>query len=79
MVVDDDPVQRHLTCAILEKAGMTIIRCEGAEKALLLLDRGEKVDTIVTDLQMPVLDGIEMTRRLRKEGCTIPLHVHRRG
>ena len=65
MVVDDDSVQRHLACSILEKAGMTIIRCEGAVEALCRLDQGEHVDTIVTDLQMPGIDGWRFCRLLR--------------
>jgi PAS domain S-box-containing protein len=65
VVVNDDPVQLHLTSSILEQDGMRVIRCRGAEEALAILQQQPAVDAIVTDLHMPHIDGWRFCRLLR--------------
>ena len=77
LLVEDCPVQQRLLLEILRSAGAEVtLECNGqAALDRVALRRSDEngFDLIVTDFQMPVLDGIEMTRRLRKEGCTIPI------
>ncbi len=64
LVVDDSPSIRRLTVQALESAGLRATACEGALEALAQAAR-ESFDAVVTDLNMPDLDGLTLTRRLR--------------
>ncbi len=65
LVVNDDPLQLHLTASLLEREGMRVLRCTGAEEALRLLSRESHLDVIITDLHMPGIDGWRFCRLLR--------------
>lgn len=64
LIVDDDSLIRELISLILRSAGYSVLTAENGEDALDKL-KGTSVDTIVTDLRMPRMDGIEFTRELR--------------
>nr|WP_286202660.1 response regulator [Comamonas sp. JC664] len=64
LVVDDSPLTRELIANLLEAVGYdTVIAADGAE-ALEVLD-SYSVDLVVTDLEMPGVDGLELARRLK--------------
>jgi CheY-like chemotaxis protein len=64
MVVDDEPAIRTLLVRSLGKLDADVVAvCDGAEAlAAALVDMP---DVIVTDLDMPVMDGVELCRRIR--------------
>jgi two-component system sensor histidine kinase and response regulator WspE len=64
MVVDDSPLTRELISALLEAVGYDIITAGDGAEALHLLTQGP-VDLVVTDLEMPGLDGLELTREIK--------------
>jgi len=64
MVVDDSPLTRELISALLEAVGYDIITAGDGAEALHLLTQST-VDLVVTDLEMPGLDGLELTRELK--------------
>jgi CheY-like chemotaxis protein len=51
---------------LLEDAGFSVTGVESADDAMLALAR-EQVDCLVTDIEMPGVDGLDLTRRLRAE------------
>jgi two-component system response regulator HydG len=57
LVVDDDDAQLKLLKVVLEADGWTVFPALSGEEALALLDAGEEVDVILTDLVMPGMDG----------------------
>ncbi len=66
LLVDDDDLVRETLAAQLERMGyVTLVACGGAE-AVALLDAGEAVDALVSDLLMPKINGIETIRRARQ-------------
>ncbi|MDS1137889.1 sigma-54-dependent transcriptional regulator [Nitratireductor indicus] len=76
LIVDDDPVQRRLLQAAVEKLGHTPLLAENGADALHLLDR-TRPDTraVILDLMMPGMTGIEVLDRLRDSGNPLPVIV----
>jgi DNA-binding NtrC family response regulator len=77
LLVDDDPiVLRALRRLLLgARPGWEIDMAESAEAALLLIE-SKSYDVVVTDLQMPVLDGATFLVRLKKEHPSIMRVIH---
>lgn len=66
VLVDDDPIMRELASAKLCEAGYLVLQaCDGAE-ALKLLQK-EGADLVISDLDMPVMNGFELTEAIRKD------------
>jgi DNA-binding response OmpR family regulator len=65
LVVDDEPKIIQLVCDYLERAGFAV-RSVTSGQAALALALAEKPDMIVLDLGLPDLDGLDVTRTLRK-------------
>jgi PAS domain S-box-containing protein len=72
LLVDDDPLVRELTAEQLEAAGFRALSAKGGQAALALLDAGEAVDLLLTDLSMPDLDGIAVIARARQRRPGLP-------
>ncbi len=66
LLVDDSRVTREMVRRILEDAGFKVTGVGSADDAMLALERGP-VDCVVTDIEMPETDGLDLTRRLRAE------------
>jgi signal transduction histidine kinase/CheY-like chemotaxis protein len=76
-LVEDGPDNQRLFSLLLRKAGAEVTLAENGQRAIDLVhaasDTGEPFDVILMDMQMPVLDGYEATRRLRAEGYARPI------
>jgi len=66
LVVDDEPEIVRLVRAYLEEASFRVVIASDGEQALYVA-RHEKPDLVVLDLLMPRMDGLEFTRRIRRE------------
>lgn len=66
LVVEDHPTNRELAQAMLERLGQTVCMAENGEVAMEYLCR-ESFDLVLMDIQMPVIDGLETTRRWRQK------------
>ena len=66
LLVDDSRVTREMMRRLLEDAGFKVTGVGSADDALLALAR-EHVNCLVTDIEMPGVDGLDLTRRLRSE------------
>ena len=74
LVVDDESNIREITMAALEKFGYRVRSAtNGAEALQQIQESGEKFNVVITDVAMPVLDGVELVRRLRADGQQIPV------
>ncbi|THB67555.1 MAG: response regulator [Desulfovibrio sp.] len=65
LIVDDARVARQIVKNMLEESGFTdIIEAENGDKALELLSK-EKVDCVLSDWNMPKMNGLELLRKIR--------------
>ena len=72
LVVDDSPIDRRLAAALLTKVGFTLLLAENGHEALASLER-ERADVVVTDLQMPEMDGLTLVEEIRSRYPEIPV------
>jgi CheY-like chemotaxis protein len=66
LVIDDNPVNLKLAAEVLLADGHVVIRAEDAEQALALLET-QMPDLVLTDIALPRMDGMELTRRLKAD------------
>lgn len=67
LVVDDSPFFRNLLQPLLTVAGYDVVCVESADAALELCDAGEDFDVIISDIEMPGMNGFEFARKVSSE------------
>ena len=67
LVVDDSETVRQVLQLTLSKAGFEVVEAEDGVDAMNKLS-GRPVDMIVTDLNMPNMDGLELIKKVRETG-----------
>lgn len=72
LIVDDEVSLRFLLQNRLKKMGYEVEFADCGEKALLQIQNGLRPQMILTDLQMPGLDGLGLMGKLKDEGYDIP-------
>ena len=72
LVVDDGSTNRKLIDLVLRRAGARVTQAENGREACELA-KAEHFDLILMDMQMPVMDGYQATRELRKAGVSCPI------
>ena len=74
LVVDDRPTNREVLTTLLGYRGHRLLEADNGDEALAIA-RQEHPDLIISDILMPIMDGIEMARHLRSdpECCRIPI------
>jgi len=72
LVVDDSPLDQKIAGSIVEAEGMAVIFAANGQEALNRMAK-EKADLVLTDLQMPVMDGLELVRQIKKRYPATPV------
>jgi len=75
LVVDDDPTQRRLIQAVLEREGFAVAHAENGDAAIERLGAGAAVDVVLLDLVMPGISGQETLVEMRARGFNQPVIV----
>ena len=72
LVADDDEDILALVKAVLERSGHEVVAVADGEEALASV-RTRRPDLAVLDITMPHVDGLEVLRRLRTSGSSVPV------
>lgn len=72
LVVDDDSMAAEMTGAVLEELGHEVILAEDGMDAAMKLNADSGIEMVISDMNMPMLSGIELFRELREQGSALP-------
>lgn len=72
LVVDDDPLAAAMVAAVLEALGHTVLQAENAIEAAEQLNAHSDIALVVSDMNMPMVSGIDLFRELRAQGNLMP-------
>jgi len=66
LVVEDNPTNQKVVESLLHKLGVRTLLAEDGQQAVDAIRRGDGVDLVLMDLQMPVMDGYDATEQIRR-------------
>jgi DNA-binding NtrC family response regulator len=72
LVVDDDDTFRIMLMETLKLSGYNVIGASDGTEALEILEQGG-IDTVIADIKMPKMDGISLTRQIKKTWPNLPV------
>jgi CheY-like chemotaxis protein len=73
LLVDDTAIIRMMIAEFLERSGHTVIQLDNALDAVELLKTDEVFDIIVSDIEMPNLNGIDFGKIVKRDHANIPI------
>ena len=72
LVMDDDGATREFIGSALEKAGYSVVACKNGKEGVAEFKKGN-FDLVITDISMPIVDGIDAIILIRKENAAVPI------
>jgi two-component system, chemotaxis family, sensor kinase CheA len=75
LFVDDSPFFRNMLVPVLKAAGYDVHAVGAPDEALALIKKGQKFDVIVSDIEMPGMNGFELAEAIRADarGTQVPI------
>ncbi|HEX4737603.1 MAG TPA: PAS domain S-box protein [Allosphingosinicella sp.] len=73
LVVEDNDHVRDFAMSLLDELGYRVLAAESAEEALVLIERGEPIDVVFTDVVMPGLNGVDLAKIAREKRPDLPV------
>ena len=74
LVIEDNDQNMYMTTFLLEKAGMKVVQARNGQEGLELASTVDP-DLILLDIQLPIMDGYEVARRLKAQERTAGIPV----
>jgi two-component system, chemotaxis family, sensor kinase CheA len=75
LFVDDSAFFRNMLTPVLKAAGYEVTAVAGADDALTLLKNGQRIDVVVTDIEMPGMDGFAFAEAMRGDPRTAEVPI----
>lgn len=75
LFVEDEKELLEIICDALKKLEVNFLTASNGMEALKVLEENNDIDIIVSDINMPHLNGLEMAEQLRKEGNNTPIII----
>jgi CheY-like chemotaxis protein len=72
LVMDDDGPTRNFVQSILEAEGHTVVACKNGKEGVAAFKKNT-FDLVITDIAMPIIDGIDAIILIRKENGAVPI------
>jgi CheY-like chemotaxis protein len=72
LVVDDQPSMAGMTALLVAALGYKALQSHSPHEALDQI-KGESVDLLLSDYEMPGMNGLELVTQLRRDGYTLPV------
>ncbi len=72
LIVDDDPLAGEMCAAVMQEAGHETLLAEDAMSAMTLLNENPAIALIISDMNMPLVSGVELFNELREQGVHLP-------
>ncbi|MBF0518808.1 MAG: response regulator [Nitrospirae bacterium] len=72
LLVDDDELVREMVAFFLTESGFNVTAAESGKNALDIIDKGSFFDVIVSDMNMPVMSGLELAQEVKSRDLYIP-------
>jgi two-component system, cell cycle response regulator DivK len=74
LVAEDDLINFKLMNYMLKNTGANVVWAKNGQEAINITE-GDKVDAILMDIQMPVMDGAEAASRIREANKNVPIII----
>ena len=72
LVVDDDAMAAEMSAAVLEDLGHDLLIAQDGMDAIHHLNTDPDIGLIISDMNMPLVSGIDLFRELREQGNLLP-------
>jgi two-component system, sensor histidine kinase and response regulator len=78
LFADDGPLEQMLNVAILQSMGHEVVMVKNGQELLDKLESGEAFDIVLTDIQMPEIDGVTALQKIRENPkfASLPVIVY---
>jgi two-component system chemotaxis response regulator CheY len=76
LIVDDSSTMRKIISRSLRQAGLVVdevLEAADGIEGMNAIASGKKIDLILSDINMPNMDGLEFIKALRAKGCKVPV------
>jgi two-component system cell cycle sensor histidine kinase/response regulator CckA len=73
LLVEDEPMVRTVAERALTRHGYKVLTANNGEEALEIVDRGDEIALLISDVVMPLMDGPTMVREARKSRPELPI------